>query len=295
TRVRPSWQHVDQAGDPPHRRERAAAQRAADERPKLHADAVPAVLPQHARGIVVHATEAQALRPAIEHSIGRPVVPIPWAPDAPGVDEVEGCRIERDVALERAQNVTARRDRHRAGHVGVPGEAQAHLRVALADAEVLPVELATGPEAHERIARGRMDTEDGALRVQLAGQAREVVTASLRPHRLRPPTGLPGHGHARAARAGRDALGGTDDATGRRSDARGDYDDVLRARDSARTSPRSTRASPGAWGSRWPCGSAGRARAGRRARLALSSGSPIPGPWRSATPPRRARVSNPAT
>src|SRR5438552_4067410 len=43
-----------------------------------------------------------------------------------------------------------------------------------------------------------------------------------------------------------------DDATGRRSDARGDYDDVLRARDSARTSPRSTRASPRAWRRRRP-------------------------------------------
>ena len=88
--------------------------------------------------------------------------------------------------------------------MGVPGEAQAHLRVALADAEVLPVELATGPEAHERIARGRMDTEDGALRVQFAGQAREVVTVFLRQHRLRPPDGLPGHGPAVVAREAAD-------------------------------------------------------------------------------------------
>src|SRR3989475_12290524 len=49
-----------------------------------------------------------------------------------------------------------------------------------------------------------MDTEDGALRVQLAGQAREVVTVFLRQHRLRPPDGLPGHGPAVVAREAAD-------------------------------------------------------------------------------------------
>src|SRR3989442_13781542 len=125
--------------------------------------------------------------------MGRPVVPTPWPPDAPAVAEVEGCRVERHVALVRAQDLAARRDHHRAGHMGVPGEAQAHLRVALVDAEVLPVELAVGPKAHERIARGRMDTEDAGVRAKLAGQAREVATVFLRQHRLCPPDLIPAH------------------------------------------------------------------------------------------------------